>query len=88
MAKDATADEAQTAHDEKIGVSRVPQSSPQEDLKTDVAPGSTSGRRKSVALNIVQNPLTVGSGRSPATAISPFPCFTCSSQPPYPFSLL
>lgn len=58
MAKDATAGEAQTIHDEKKAVPQEPES-PRDGLNTDDTHGAGGGRRKSVAHNIVQNPLAV-----------------------------
>lgn len=70
MAKDATLGDGQTAHDEKVAIEpQMP--SHQEGLKTDEPIPAATGRRKSAALNIVQNPLTVSHRRLRATARTP-----------------
>lgn len=61
MAKDATVDQAVTSHDETAVTKNEPLVGG--DLKTDevsAAAAAAGGRRQSVALNIVENPLTVG----------------------------
>lgn len=61
MAKDATAVEPAVSHGEKPVSAQEAVSSTQEDLKTEDAGVANGGRRSSVALNIIENPLTVGS---------------------------
>jgi sugar porter (SP) family MFS transporter len=59
MAKDATAAEPTASHGEKPVSVHEAVSSTQEDLpKTKEAAASTGGRRSSVALNVIENPLT------------------------------
>lgn len=69
MAKDATAGEPLTSHAEKPPVSsqEAVASTQVEDSK------ATGGRRSSVALNVIENPLTVGSSFRPSSRH--YPCF-------------
>ena len=60
MAKDATAAEPTASHGEK------PVSSQEAVVSTQVEDPKTSGRRSSVALNVIENPLTVGSSSRPS----------------------
>ena len=69
MAKDATAADPPASHIEK------PVSSEEAVVSTQEDPKATGDRRSSVALNVIENPLTVGSYPLPVTP-------NCNCPPP------
>lgn len=74
MAKDAAAVEPAVSYGEKLVAAEEPVSSTQEDLKTEEAAATKGGRRSSVALNVIENPLTVRSSFRPPSHHCPPDC--------------